>query len=67
MQNATIAPRIIAAITNVIPMIGLSMHDIIVAEIKSTGARTSIRIDIWYAFCTLVTSVVMRVIKLAVE
>ena len=31
-----------------------------------SGARTAIRMSIWYAFCTFVTSVVIRVIRLAV-
>ena len=37
-----------------------------IAQTILIGARTNIRSSIWYAFCTLVTSVVNRVINPAV-
>ena len=37
------------------------------ANTRCTGARTHMRSIIWNAFCTLVTSVVMRVTRPAVE
>ena len=37
------------------------------ANTRCTGARTHMRRIIWKAFCTLVTSVVMRVTRPAVE
>ena len=38
-----------------------------IANTRCTGARTHMRRIIWKAFCTLVTSVVMRVTRPAVE
>ena len=38
-----------------------------IANTRCTGARTHMRRIIWKAFCTLVTSVVMRVARPAVE
>ena len=37
------------------------------ANTRCTGARTHMRSIIWNAFCTLVTSVVIRVTRPAVE
>ena len=45
---------------------GLMMKLITIELTSISGARTAMRRHIWYAFCTLVTSVVMRVMRPAV-
>ena len=47
--------------------LALMIKVIVMAVTSITGARISIRIIIWNAFCTLVTSVVRRVTSPAVE
>ena len=63
----TIMASTTAAAMNIPPIVGDIMNVITDANIKSIGARTSILIHIWNASCTLLTSVVIRVIRLAVE
>ena len=46
---------------------GLMATDMMRAKTRWTGARTHMRVSIWKAFWTLVTSVVMRVTRPAVE
>ena len=46
---------------------GLMRKAITKEKTSITGARKSMRLRIWKAICTLVTSVVMRVTRLAVE
>ena len=46
--------------------LALIINAIAMAQIRLAGARVHIRRIIWYAFCRLVTSVVRRVIRLAV-
>ena len=53
--------------TKIIEILGLITIDIMNAKISINGARTAIRITIWNDIWTLVTSVVVRVIKLDVE
>ena len=65
MKNNPIA-RTTSAATNTSDSSTLIVKHIIILQMSMSGARTAIRMSIWYAFCTFVTSVVIRVIRLAV-
>ena len=67
MMAASTATRKATATTNTSdsePPMTTAMN---MANTRCTGARTHMRKIIWKAFCTLVTSVVMRVTRPAVE
>ena len=59
-------PRSISATKNIVLIVGLMIKHITILHIIISGALTAILRSIWYAFCTLVTSVVIRVIRPAV-
>ena len=58
--------RTTSAATNISDSSTLMVKHIIMLHMSMSGALTAIRMSIWYAFCTFVTSVVIRVIRLAV-
>ena len=66
MISARINPKPHTAIRYTDASFAFTMKDIAIAMIKLKGARTHMRSNIWYAFCRLVTSVVILVTKLAV-
>ena len=67
MMEASTATRKRMATTNTMVSEPLMADAMMRAKTRWTGARTHIRSIIWKAFCTLVTSVVMRVTRPAVE
>ena len=66
MMTARIHESITSAIRYINAMRGLMINDIIIAQIKLTGALIHILKSIWYVFCTFVTSVVSLVTSPAV-
>ena len=67
MMEASTATRKTMATTNTSDRVPLMAEAMRSAKTRCTGARTHMRSIIWKAFCTLVTSVVMRVTRPAVE
>ena len=67
MMDASTASRNAMATTKIRASGPPIMQDMNRANTRCTGARTHIRSIIWNAFCTLVTSVVIRVTRPAVE
>ena len=67
IRKAMTIPKNTSATRYTQDSLALMIKVIVMAVTSITGARISIRIIIWNAFCTLVTSVVRRVTSPAVE
>ena len=61
--SAKITPNTMLAMMKMRLNCGLMTKHITMLDNRLNGARTDVRIICWYAFCRLVTSVVMRVTR----
>lgn len=67
MMRSTNTKRMAAATRKIHAICGSMMKDMTEAKMNMTGARTSMRMLIWKDICTLVISVVRRVMSEDVE